>query len=61
MEYIYLGDRRTDPALKPPKRCTAVRRRDGKCKRGKNGNFLVEFEDGKKAIVLGRLLRKLPQ
>lgn len=54
--YTYLGDRFTDPALRG-KSCAAVRRADGKCIRGKNGNMLVEFE-GKKVNVVGRLLRK---
>ena len=58
MEYVYLGDRFTDPALRS-KMCKAVRRSDGKCRRGKNGNFLIVFEDGKQAIVIGRLLRKV--
>ena len=56
MEYIYLGDRLTRPELKK-QACKAVRRPDGKCIRGKNGNMLVEFETGEKVVVLGRLLR----
>jgi hypothetical protein len=56
MTYRYIGDRYTDPALKGAC-CTAVRRHDGKCIRGKNGSMLVEFESGK-AVVIGRLLRK---
>lgn len=55
--YIYIGDRFTDPALKN-KQCTAVRRQDGKCIRGKNGNMLVEF-DGVHVNVIARLLRKI--
>jgi len=54
--YTYLGDRHTDPSLRK-KMCTAVKR-NGKCIRGKNGNFLVEIE-GKKVVVVGRLLRKV--
>ena len=57
MEYIYLGDRNTDPDLKK-RSCRAVRRVDGKCKRGKNGSMLVQFDDGRQMIVMGRLLRK---
>ena len=57
MEYIYLGDRLTRPELKK-QACKAVRRPDGKCIRGKNGNMLVEFETGEKVVVLGRLLRR---
>jgi hypothetical protein len=56
-EYIYRGDRLTDPNLRGQE-CKAVRRSDGKCIRGKNGNMLVEFESGK-AVVLGRQLRKI--
>lgn len=58
MEYIYLGDRFTDPALKGAP-CKAIRRPDGKCIRGKNGSMLVEFESGRRAVVIGRPLRKL--
>jgi hypothetical protein len=58
MEYTYLGDRNTDLSLKG-KECRALRRPDGKCIRGKNGSMLVEFHDGKKNVVVARLLRKL--
>lgn len=57
MEYIYLGDRLTDPALKK-KQCAAVRK-NNKCIRGRNGSMLVLFEDGEKRVVIGRLLRKV--
>lgn len=57
-EYTYLGDRMTDPLLKGS-RCRAVRRPDGKCIRGTNGNMLVQFENGRVANVIGRLLRKI--
>ena len=56
-EYIYLGDRQTDPELKGM-RCTAVVRPDGKCIRGKTGSMLVKFENGRVANIIGRLLRK---
>lgn len=56
-EYKYLGDRLTD--LRRKSSCSAVRRNNGKCIRGKNGSMLVEFE-GEKVVVIGRLLRKLP-
>lgn len=56
-EYVYLGDRFTDPELKG-KPCKAVRRDSGKCIRGKNGSMLVSF-DGNKTVVIGRLLRKI--
>lgn len=57
MEYIYKGDRFTDPELKG-KSCKAVRRQDGKCIRGKNGNMLVEF-DSVQVNVIARQLRKI--
>ncbi|GAB3701300.1 hypothetical protein GCM10027592_29260 [Spirosoma flavus] len=56
--YTYLGDRMTDPTLKG-QLCTAVLRDDGKCIRGKNGSMLVRFENGRVAVVIGRLLRKV--
>jgi hypothetical protein len=56
-EYIYLGDKNTDSSLRG-KACSAVRRKNGKCIRGKNGSMLVTF--GKtKMVVVGRLLRKI--
>lgn len=58
MEYIYLGDRLTRPELKRQP-CRAVRRPNGKCIRGRNGNMLVEFEDAGKVVIIGRLLRKI--
>ena len=58
MDYIYLGDRLTRPELRRMP-CRAVRRSDGKCIRGRNGNMLVEFGDVGKCVVLGRLLRKI--
>lgn len=58
MEYLYRGDRLTDPSL-VGQPCKAVRRPDGKCIRGKNGSMLVEFSDGRVVVVLGRQLRKL--
>lgn len=56
--YRYLGDRMTDVGLRGAA-CDAVRRRDGRCVRGKNGSMLVRFDDGRVAVVLGRLLRKV--
>lgn len=58
MDYKYLGDKMTDPKFKG-KYCSAIRRSDGKCIRGKNSNMLVVFEDGTIANVLARLLRKI--
>lgn len=60
MEYTYNGDRLTDPRLKGQK-CSAIRRKDGKCIRGKNGNMLVKFAGGETAVVIGRQLRKIKQ
>jgi hypothetical protein len=57
-EYVYLGDRLTRPELRGA-RCRAVRRRDGKCIRGRNATMLVEFEGGLRCVVLARRLRKL--
>lgn len=57
--YIYKGDRFTDHAFKN-KQCKAVRRQDGECIRGKNGNMLVEF-DGVRVNVIARQLRKMRQ
>lgn len=56
-EYIYRGDRSTSDMWKG-RDCVAVRRKDGKCIRGKNGNMLVDFY-GNKVVVLARLLRKI--
>jgi hypothetical protein len=55
--YRYLGDRWTRPELKGA-RCTAVRRPDSRCIRGRNGSMLVRFDDGSVHVVVGRLLRK---
>lgn len=56
--YIYLGDKFTSPTVKGIL-CIAVLRKDGKCVRGKNGNMLVDFRNGQRCVVQGRLLRKL--
>lgn len=56
-EYIYKGDRYTDQHLKG-KPCNEIRRPDGKCIRGRNGNMLVSF-NGIKIVVIARLLRKI--
>jgi len=56
-EYIYIGDRFTSGAFKGCV-CKAVRRKDGKCIRGKNGNMLVSFEV-RRVVVQARLLRKI--
>jgi hypothetical protein len=57
-EYIYLGDKLSRTGQYAGKNCIAVRRADGKCIRGKNGNMLVQFEGGQKVVVLARQLRK---
>ncbi|MVM34413.1 hypothetical protein GO755_30555 [Spirosoma sp. HMF4905] len=55
--YTYHGDRMTDPTLKS-QLCTAVMNGE-KCIRGTNGNMLVQFDNGRVANVIGRLLRKI--
>ncbi len=55
--YMYLGDKLTDAKYKG-NNCLAVRRNDGKCIRGKNGNMLVKFTTGQTVNVVARLLRK---
>jgi len=56
-EYIYLGDRSTTDLGKAHK-CKAVRRPNGKCIRGKNGNMLVCFNDVN-VVVQARLLKNI--
>lgn len=56
MRYTYRGDRLTTAALRGLL-CDPVRRADGKCVRGKNGNMLVEDAQGRRCVVLGRQLR----
>ena len=56
--YRYIGDRFTDPRWKGQE-CTAVRRPDGKCIRGRNGSMLVQFDCGTTVVIIGRLLRKI--
>lgn len=58
MDYIYHGDKHTDPKYKK-KPCKAVKRADGKCIRGRNSNMLVEFETGDVVNICARLLRKI--
>jgi hypothetical protein len=57
MKYIYLGDRLTDPALRGMP-CDPVLNAAGKCIRGRNGSMLVAGSDGRRWVVIGRLLRK---
>jgi gluconate kinase len=57
-DYIYSGDRLTDSRLKNLK-CNAIRREDGKCIRGRNGNMLIIFENGERCIILARRLKKI--
>jgi len=58
--YRYRGDRFTAPEWKGAN-CEAVRREDGTCIRGTNGNMLVRFlSTGALQVVVGRQLRKLP-
>jgi hypothetical protein len=56
-DYIYLGDRLTDPLLKG-RECNKVVNSGGKCIRGKMGTMLVSF-DGKIQNVIARRLRKI--
>jgi hypothetical protein len=66
--YVYRGDRWTDPALRGAT-AFAVKTLNtwGKsaagqgpvCLRGRNGNMLVEI-DGRRVVVQGRQLRKVP-
>lgn len=57
-EYVYRGDKLTDDRYRGAL-CSAVRRADGRCVRGRNGSMLVRFEDGSVVNVLGRQLRKV--
>lgn len=57
MEYIYHGDKLTDPAFRK-KPCKAVRV-NGMCIRGKNSNMLVEFASGVQVVIMARTLRKI--
>jgi len=57
-DYIYLGDKLTDPAL-ISKPCSAIRNREGKCIRSPMATMLVRFEGGRPAVVLARRLRKI--
>ena len=54
--YKYLGDKFSSRELRGAI-CIAVKKSGDKCIRGKNGNMLVEF-NGKKTVVVARLLRK---
>ncbi len=58
MDYVYLGDKMTSNRYSN-EYCKAVRRVDGKCIRSRMGTMLVEFENGKLAVVLARRLRKI--
>lgn len=57
MEYIYHGDKLTDPKYKKQP-CNAVRK-NGKCIRGKNSNMLVEFAGGDQVVIMAKTLRKI--
>lgn len=56
--YRYRGDRFTAAEFRGAT-CHAVRRADGKCIRGRNGNMLVRFLSGRLSVVLARQLRKV--
>lgn len=58
-QYIYHGDllaKQISPYA--GQICTAMRRPDGKCLRGKNGNMLMNFS-GSLVIIPARHLRKI--
>ena len=57
MDYKYLGDRFTDEKYKGAL-CSAVRRKDGKCIRGKNGNMLVKFSSGEIVNIVGKSIKE---
>ncbi len=56
MRYTYRGDMLTGNSLRGAQ-LDPVKRTNGKCIRGKNGNILVCDADGKRYVVLARLLR----
>jgi hypothetical protein len=57
--YRYRGDRGSRADVRGAL-CVAVRRADGRCVRGRNGNLLVRFvSTDTVAVVLGRQLRKV--
>jgi hypothetical protein len=56
-DYIYLGDKLTDPVFKNQP-CDAIRKANGKCIRSKMSTMLVSF-GGIIHNVLARRLRKL--
>lgn len=58
-EYTYYGDKLARTGEFTGMQCMAVRNYSGKCIRGKNGNMLVAFSDGRKVVVLARQLRKV--
>lgn len=55
MRYVYRGDALTAPALKGLP-CNPVRRADGKTVVGRSKQ-LVQFADGRRAVVMRRQLR----
>lgn len=56
--YTYVGDRYAKTGTYTGQKCDAVRRANGKCIRGKNGNMLVDFS-GKRVVVPAKHLRKI--
>lgn len=55
VRYTYLGDKWS--LDRAGMQCDPVRRADGKCIRGRNGNMLVVDVAGQRYAVLGRRLR----
>lgn len=58
-EYIYKGDKYAKTGQYAGKLCSAIRRADGKCIRGKKGTMLVRFDDGTAVVVIAKWLRKI--
>ena len=60
MDYIYHSDKLAKIESEyAGKECKAVRRKNGKCIRGRNSNMLVEFENGDQVTIPARMLRKI--
>lgn len=57
-KYIYHGDRYGKLGIYAGRICTAVKRENGKCIRGRNSNMLMDF-DGVKVVLPARMLKKI--
>lgn len=58
MEYRYIGDRLARAGQYCQRLCKAIRKND-KCIRGRNGNMLVQFQNGDRVVLPARQLRKI--